>query len=101
MWRKLAVTVAATVMLSTTTTPTTAAAQGVDIYIGRGDDQGYRDRRGCNPHRALRLASDYYGLRRATIDRMTSRSISIIGRSEAGKRKRIILANDRSCERIG
>ena len=90
-----------------------ANAQGLGFYMddGRGPPppRGYDDRydyrrermrdNGCSPRHAMEVA-DYFGLRRARIVDVSPRRVVIDGVGRRGERTRLVLANNRGCDRL-
>ena len=105
-------------------TVTTAAAQGLDIYVGPGYNRppppdygrppppdygrppppppgygGGYGRRGCDPRQAEDIARDY-GLRRARVSDVTPRRVIVDGFSRRGP-DTMVFANVRGCPVMG
>lgn len=89
----------------------TAQAQSIELHLndGRRPPPRYYDsedrydrrpeRRGCSPRRALEVA-DYFGMRRARVVDVSSRRVVVAGIGKRGERTRLVLANNRECNRL-
>jgi hypothetical protein len=104
-------TVALTLFATLAGIAPTAQAQSIELYMndGRRPPPRYYDaqdrydrrppRRGCSPGRALEVA-DYFGMRRARIVDMSDRRVIVAGIGKRGERTRLVLANNRECDRL-
>jgi hypothetical protein len=89
----------------------TAQAQSIELHLNDGrrpppryySDDRYDRRpprpRGCSPRRALEVA-DYFGMRRARVVDVSERRVVVAGIGKRGERTRLVLANNRECNRL-